>query len=210
MELSFIYYLNPLKQFVRSERASEGFSSTTKTLSVGLSRSVQFGQLYTANCATETEWIQWWKAALNFLVSYWSVSFEFSFCGGNTRFTYVFAVSTSKLSQLQNKKNWIYLQYLSLPFTYWTEVNLRTFINRRWEWIILSVRSLTVVEKNTVVTVLAKLVPLFFQKCTCVFFFLRAPLLTDVRLLQILVKIMFQSLFRSLLSHLYHYASFSL
>ena len=140
---------------------------------MSLSKSVQFGQLYTVNCATETEWIQWWKTALNPLASIWSVSFEFSFCGGNTRFTYVFAVSTSKLSQLQNKKNWIYLQYLSLPFTYWTEVNLRTFINRWWEWIILSVRSLTVMEKDTV----AKLVPLFFQKCSCAFFFLkRSPI----------------------------------
>ena len=144
---------------------------------MSLSKSVQFGQLCTVNFATENEWIQWWKAALNPLVSIWSVSFEFSFCGGNTRFTYVFAVSTSKLSQLQNKKNWIYLQYLSLPFTYWTEVNLRTFINRRWEWIILSVRSLTAMEKDSVVTVLAKLVPLFFQKCTCAFFFLkRSPI----------------------------------
>ena len=51
---------------------------------------------------------------------------------------------TSKLWQLQNKKIWIRLQLLSLLFTHWTEVNLRTLINRRWEWIILSVRSLTV------------------------------------------------------------------
>ena len=80
---------------------------------MGLSKSVQFGQLYTVNCATETQWVQWWKAALNPLVSIWSVSFEFSFCGGNTRFTYVFAVSTSKLSQLQNKKK---LNLLTIPF----------------------------------------------------------------------------------------------
>ena len=42
-------------------------------------------------------------------------------------------------------------------------------MNRRWEWIILSVRSLTVFEENIVVTVLAKLVPLFF-KSSCAFF----------------------------------------
>ena len=36
----------------------------------------------------------------------------------------------------------------------------------------LSVRSLTVFEENIVVTVLAKLVPLIFQQCTCAFFFL--------------------------------------
>ena len=58
-------------------------------------------------------------------------------------------------------------------------------------------------EKDTV----AKLVPLFFQKCSCAFFFLSALLLTGVRLWQILVKVMFQSLFGSLLSHLYHYAN---
>ena len=33
----------------------------------------------------------------------WSVPFEFSFCGGKTRFTYAIA-ATSKLSRLQNKK----------------------------------------------------------------------------------------------------------
>ena len=81
---------------------------------------------------------------------------------------------TSKLSQLQNKKIWIYLQLISLPFTYWIEVNLRALINRRWEWITLSVRWLTVFEENIVVTVLAKLVPLFFRKCTCAFFLTRS------------------------------------
>ena len=80
-------------------------------------------------------------------------------------------------------------------------------MNRRWEWIILSVRSLTVFEENIVVTVLAKIVWSFFQNCTCPFFFLRALQLTCVRLWQILVKIMFQSLLGSLLNHPYliHY-----
>ena len=140
-------------------------------------------------------------------MSIWSVSFEFSFCGGNTRFTYVFAVSTSKLSQLQNKKNWIYLQYLSLPFTYWTEVNLRTFINRRWEWIILSVRSLTAMEKDSVVTVLAKLVPLFFQKCTCAFFFHTRSLTDRSQILTDTCKNYVPNFIGSLLNHLYHYAN---
>ena len=48
---------------------------------MSLSKSVQFGHLY-RNCTTETEGIQLEKAALNPLVSRWSVSFEFSFCGG--------------------------------------------------------------------------------------------------------------------------------
>ena len=47
----------------------------------------------------------------------------------------------------------------------------------------------------------------FFKSVVALFFFLSALLLTGVRLLQILVKVMFQSFFESLLSHLYHYAN---
>ena len=47
----------------------------------------------------------------------------------------------------------------------------------------------------------------FFKSVVALFFFLSALLLTGVRLLQILVKVMFQSFFGSLLSHLYHYAN---
>ena len=43
---TWILHLNSLKQFVRSERASEVLSSTTKTLSVSLYMSVQFRHLY--------------------------------------------------------------------------------------------------------------------------------------------------------------------
>ena len=43
-------------------------------------------------------------------------------------------------------------------------------INRQWEWIILLVRSLTVFEENMFVTVLAKLVPLFFKSEHALFF----------------------------------------
>ena len=49
--------------------------------------------------------------------------------------------------------------------------------------------------------------PVVFSKVQLRFFFLSTLLLTRVRLLQILVKVMFQSLFGSLLSHLYHYAN---
>ena len=49
-------------------------------------------------------------------------------------------------------------------------------MNRRWEWIILSVISLIVFEENIVVTVLAKLVPLFF-KCSWACFFLTRSLI---------------------------------
>ena len=46
-------------------------------------------------------------------------------------------------------------------------------MNRRWVWIILSVRSLSVLEENIVVTVIAKSVPLLF-KCSCAFFLTRS------------------------------------
>ena len=49
-------------------------------------------------------------------------------------------------------------------------------MNGRWEWIILSVRSLTGFEENIVVTVLAKLVLLVF-KCSYAFFFLAHSLI---------------------------------
>ena len=103
-----------------------------------------------------------WDAS-NPLVSRWSGSFEFSFCEGKTRFTD--AIAANKRANSNNfkiKKNWIYLRLISLPFTYWEEVNFRTSINGWWEWIIHSVRSLTVFEENIAVTVLTKLVSLFF------------------------------------------------
>ena len=54
------------------------------------------------NCTTETERIQWMKAALNPLVSRKSVSFEFSFCGGKTRFTH--AIAANKRANSHNFK----------------------------------------------------------------------------------------------------------
>ena len=59
---------------------------------MSLSKSVQL-DICTVNCTTETEGIQREKAALNPLVSRWSVSFEFSFYGGKTRFTHTIAVN---------------------------------------------------------------------------------------------------------------------
>ena len=46
-----------------------------------------------------------------------------------------------------------------------------------WDDYLNSVRSLTVLKENIVVTVLVKLVPLFFLKYTCVFFFLTRSLI---------------------------------
>ena len=56
----------------------------------------------TVNCSTETEEIFWGKAALNLLVSRWSVPFEFSFCEGKTRFTH--AIAANKRANSHNFK----------------------------------------------------------------------------------------------------------
>ena len=81
MELSFISYLNFLKQFVCSERASEVLFSPFNL------------DICTINCTTETERIWWEKAGLNPCVFCWSVPFKFSFCGGKTRFTCTIAAN---------------------------------------------------------------------------------------------------------------------
>ena len=51
-----------------------------------------------------------------------------------------------------------------------TTSKYKILINRRWEWIILSVRLLTIFEENIIVIVLAKLV-LLFSKCLHALFF---------------------------------------
>ena len=79
---------------------SEVLSSSTETLSVGLSKSVQFRHLG----------IQWEKAALNPLVSNWSVPFEFCFFGEKTRFTRTIAVN--------KQENFHNLKIKKFEFTY--------------------------------------------------------------------------------------------
>ena len=127
-------------------------------------------------------------------MSRWSVSSELQQTNEQT-------LTTSK------QKIGIYLQLLSSPIAKCTEVNLRTWINRRWEWITLSVRSSTVFEENIVVTVLAKLVSLFFKNVHALFSFLTRPLIDRCQIVTDTCIIMFQSLFGSLLNHLYHYAN---
>ena len=56
----------------------------------------------TVNCTTDTERIFWEKAALNPLVSRWSVPFEFSFCEGKTRLTH--AIAANKRANSHNFK----------------------------------------------------------------------------------------------------------
>ena len=53
------------------------------------------------------------KAALNLLVSRWSASFEFSFCGGKTRFTHATAANKRANSHNFNITN---LNLLAITF----------------------------------------------------------------------------------------------
>ena len=113
------------------------------TLSVSLSKSVQFGHLY------HKLYNRNWKNSMRKgrIKSPWVslkclIRIQFLWRKDHI-YTRHFSKHTNKLSQLQNKKIWIYLQLLSSQFTSSTEVKLLTWIHRRLEWIILSVRSLT-------------------------------------------------------------------
>ena len=175
MELSFInIWIFSNNLFVVKGERSFNFSSLTSTRSPWVFPSPFNLNILTVNCTTETEGIRLGKALLNPLVPPWSVSFEFSFYGGETRSTD--AITGNKRTNSHNFKIkiWLYLQLLSSPFIQWTEINLRTWINLRWEWILLFVRSLTVFKENIAVTVLAKLVWLFFKSVHAHYFFLRA------------------------------------
>ena len=105
---------------------------------------------------------------------------------------------TSKLSQLQN----IHLNLLALIFfsIYWLNRGKSLYISCWWKWIILYLRSLTVFEEKIVVRV----DELFLRKVYMHLFFMcylidRCQIVTDT------CKIMFQSLFGSLISYLHHY-----
>ena len=99
-----------------------------------------------------------------------------SFFEGKTRFANALASNKRENSHNFKIKNLNVLTITFLPVYLMNRGNLRTWMNRRWEWIILSVRSLTVFEEKNVVTVLAKLVPLFF-KSSCFFFFFTRSLI---------------------------------
>ena len=62
-------------------------------------------------------------------------------------------------------------------------------------------------EENIVVTVLAKLVPLFFQKCTCAFLFRTRSLTDRSQIVTDTCKNYVSNFVGSLLNHLYHYAN---
>ena len=112
-------------------------------------------------------------------MSRWSVPFEFSSCGGKTKFTHAIAANKPANSHNFKIKN---LNLLTINFLADYSMNRGKSSHMRVN--ILSVRSLTVFKENIVVTVLANAVPLFF-KSSCAFFsyaFLidRCQIVTDI------------------------------
>ena len=97
IEETFIHLISEFSQTICSKWKGErifNFNSTTNIRSRWVFPSPLHLDICTVNWTTETEGIQWEKAALNPLVSRWSVSFEFSFYGAKTRFTHTIAVNT--------------------------------------------------------------------------------------------------------------------
>ena len=138
----------------------------------------------------------------------WSVSFEFSFWGGKTRFSH--AIATNKRASSHNFK----VKKLNL-LTSTSEVNLRTLLSMRVNNTFRKIINCFLIKDCHDSPYETS--PLFFPKSVhALIFFLRALYLTGVRLWQVPevplvpvvpVKIMFQSLFGNLLNHLYHYAN---
>ena len=102
---TFIHLISEFSQTIcawwKSERSFK-FSSTTNIRSGWVFPSPFNLDICTPNCTTESEGISLEKAILIPLVSRWSVSFEFSFYGGKTRFTY--AITGNKRANSHNFK----------------------------------------------------------------------------------------------------------
>ena len=115
IEETFIHLISEFSQTICSQWKNErsfNFSSTINIRSRWVFPSPFNLDIWTMNCTTETEGIYWEKAALNPLVSRWSVPFEFSFFGGKTRFTH--AVVANKRANSHNFKwhKWKYIFWL--------------------------------------------------------------------------------------------------
>ena len=104
-EGTFIHLIPEFSQAICLHWQSErifNLSSPTNIHSLWVFTSLFNLNICTINCTRETEGIFWEKAALNPLVSCWSVPFEFSFCGGKTRFTH--AIAANKRANSHNFK----------------------------------------------------------------------------------------------------------
>ena len=94
---TFTRLISEFSQTICSWWKSEQFYNKY-TLSVSLSKSVQFGHLYRK--LHNRNWrnlLKEWR-----IKSPWSVPFEFSFCGGKTRFTH--AIAANKRANSHNFK----------------------------------------------------------------------------------------------------------
>ena len=176
--------MNSFKQFcllyLKSERNLQLF--TLNTLSVSLCESAHFGHLYRK--FHNRKWrIQREEAALKF--PYW----------WKTRFAHANARNT-RANSLDLETD---LNLLTITFHLLTEQSYTSFINSRWKWVILSVRSLTVFKEKIPVTdielkfvcqtsAVDVVVLVFFFKTCMRFCFLHALYFTGVRLWQIPVK----------------------
>ena len=113
---SFIHLIPEFSQGICSQLKSErsfNLSSTTNKRSRWVFRSPFNLNISSVNCTTETEGIYWETAALNPLVSRWSMPFEFSFCGRKTRFTHATAANKRPNSHNFKLKN---LNLLTITF----------------------------------------------------------------------------------------------
>ena len=186
---------------------SEVFSSTTKIRSRWVFPSPFNLNISTVSCITETEGIQRKKAALDPLVSRWSVSFEFSFCGGKTRFTC--AIAANKRAKSRNfkikKLNLFTFNFLAIYFMNRGKSSYMNLSSRRVNNTFRKI--IDCFWKNHCRESPCQTSLVVFSKVYMRFFFLRALYLTGVRLRQILVKTIFQNLFGSLLNHLHHYVN---
>ena len=125
-------------------------------------------------------------------MSRWSISSEFSFCGGKTRFSHAIAANKRANSHNFKTKN---LNLLTITFLadYLMNKGKSSYIN--WS------------SMRDVVIVLAKLVLLFFKNLHALFSFLTRSLIDRCQIVTDTCIITFQSLFGSLLNHFYHYAN---
>ena len=140
-------------------------------------------------------------------MSRWSISSEFSFCKGKTRFSRAIAANKRANSHNFKTKN---LNLLTITFLadYLMNKGKSSYINLSSMRVNnTSVRSLTVFEEKIVVIVLAKVVLLFSKNLHALFSFPTRSLIDRCQIVTDTCLITFQSLFGSLLNHFYLYAN---
>ena len=117
---TFIHSISEFSQTIcswwKGER-SFNFSSATNMRSRWVFSSPFNLDICTVNCTTETQGIKWEKAALNPLVSRWSVSSELSFVEERPDFHMPLQHTNGQTLTTLKQKIWVYSQLLSSPIT---------------------------------------------------------------------------------------------